>query len=98
MTSPWLDGIEKNNDVARCVTMRVEELASAAALKPSSTARSDANRNTAIATLMMVRSVLRLLRRALFRTRAMYFIEMAHDIATTVRGGSILISALRREA
>ena len=48
--------------------MRVDELASAPALKPSSTARSDANRNTAIATLKTVSSVRRLLRRALFRT------------------------------
>ena len=45
--------------------MRVDELASAPALKPSSTARSDANRNTAIATLSTVSAVRRLLRRAL---------------------------------
>ena len=73
IASPWLVGIEKNSDVARWVTMRVDELASVAALKPSSTARSDANRNTAMATLITVSSVRRLLRRALFRTRPMYF-------------------------
>src|SRR5438093_11608082 len=75
MVSPWLDGIEKNNDVARCVTMRVDELASVAALKPSSTARSDAKRNTAIATLITVNSVRRLLRFALFRMRLMNFMS-----------------------
>src|SRR5206468_11490239 len=85
MVSPWLVGIEKNNDVARCVTMRVEELASTAALKPSSTARNEANRNTAMATLITVRSVRRLLRRALLRTRPMYFIK-PHS-AETYHGG-----------
>ena len=73
IASAWLVGIEKISDVERIVTMRVDELASAPALKPSSTARSEANRNTAIATLMMVSSVRRLLRRALFRTRPMNF-------------------------
>jgi hypothetical protein len=44
-------------------------------LKPSITARSDANRNTAIATLITVSSVRRLLRRALFSTSPMNFIS-----------------------
>src|SRR5258705_4665350 len=61
------------SDVERIVTMRVEELASAPALKPSSTARSAAKRNTAIATLITVRNVRRLLRFALFRTRPRNF-------------------------
>src|SRR5258708_16703120 len=62
-------------DVERIVTMRVDEAASAPALKPSSTARRAANRNTAIATLITVSSVRRLLRFALLRTRPMNFID-----------------------
>src|SRR5947208_16916546 len=61
----WLVGIAKINEVDRIVTMRVEELPAVAALKPSSTARNAANRNTASATLTIVRTVRRLLRRAL---------------------------------
>ena len=61
------------SDVDRMVTIRVEELASAPALKPSSTARSEENRNTAIATLKTVRNVRRLLRRALFSISPMNF-------------------------
>ena len=60
--------MEKNSEVDRWVTMRVDELASTAAEKPSSTARRDANRKTAIATLSTVRMVRRLLRRALLIT------------------------------
>src|SRR5262245_16909522 len=75
IASTWLDGIGKIIDVDRMVTMRVDELAAATASKPSSTACSDANRNTAIATLSMVSAVRRLLRRALLRTRLMYFME-----------------------
>ena len=60
---------EKISDVERMVTMRVDELPAAPALKPSSTARSDANRKTATATLSTVSAVRRLLRRALFRIR-----------------------------
>ena len=55
------------SDVERIVTIRVDELPAAPALKPSSTARSEANRKTAIATLSTVSAVRRLLRRALFR-------------------------------
>src|SRR6266446_223658 len=65
IASTWLVGMLKIIDVERIVITRVDELASVAALKPSSTARSDANRKTAIATLSTVRTVRRLLRRAL---------------------------------
>src|SRR5689334_17222190 len=75
IASAWLVGIEKISDVDRIVMMRVDELAAAPALNPSSTARSDANRNTASATLTMVSAVRRLLRRALFRTSARYFMR-----------------------
>src|SRR5437588_13091865 len=64
-------------DVALIVTMRVDELASETAAKPSSTARSAAKRNTAIATLNIVSAVRRLLRRALIRTRPMNFIAIS---------------------
>src|SRR5256885_8878136 len=74
ITSPWLVGIEKNSDVERTVTMRVDELASVAAWKPSRTARRAAKRNTAIATLITVSAVRRLLRRALLKTRPTNFI------------------------
>src|SRR4029450_5478853 len=74
IVSAWLVGMEKMSDVDRRVTMRVEELASVAALNPSSTARSDAKRNTAIATLMIVKTVRRLLRRPDFRMRRPNFI------------------------
>jgi hypothetical protein len=57
------------------VTIRVDELASTAAEKPSSTARSDANRKTAIATLSTVRMVRRLLRRALLITSQRNFMR-----------------------
>src|SRR5438128_2705994 len=73
MVSAWLVGIEKINDVDLRVTMRVDELASVAALKPSRIARSEANRKIAMATLITVRTVRRLLRRALFRTRPRNF-------------------------
>src|SRR5205809_5445610 len=76
IASAWLVGIEKMSDVDRIVTIRVDELASAPALKPSSTARSEAKRNTAMATLITVNSVRRLLRFALFRTRLMNFIRV----------------------
>src|SRR5262245_4761584 len=69
----WLVGIVKISDVDRIVMMRVDELAAAPALKPSKTARKAANRNTAMATLITVRAVRRLLRRALFRTRPSNF-------------------------
>src|SRR5580704_136935 len=75
MVSPWLVGIEKISDVERMVTMRVDELAAAAALKPSRMARSDAKRNTAMATLNTVSAVRRLLRRALFRISPTNFIS-----------------------
>ena len=48
--------LAKINDVDRMVTIRVEELPSVAALKPSRTARSAANRKTASATLRIVPS------------------------------------------
>ena len=51
IASAWLVGIGKIIDVERIVTIRVDELACVAASKPSSTARSAAKRNTAIATL-----------------------------------------------
>src|SRR5437660_6728149 len=77
ITSPWLVGIEKNSDVERTVTMRVDELASVAAWKPSRTARRAAKRNTAIATLITVSAVRRLLRRALLKTRPTNFIGVS---------------------
>src|ERR1700726_4555605 len=63
------------------VTMRVDELASAAALKPSRMARRDAKRNTAMATLNTVSAVRRLLRRALFRISPRNFIESLSAIS-----------------
>src|SRR5262245_37496488 len=81
IASAWLVGIGKISDVDRIVTIRVDELASAPALKPSITARSEANRNTAIATLITVRSVRRLLRRALFSTSPMNFIANFFPLA-----------------
>src|SRR6266540_2331665 len=80
MASPWLVGIEKINDVERIVTMRVEELASAPALKPSSTARNEAKRNTAIATLITVRNVRRLLRFALLITSPRNFMLRSYPV------------------
>src|SRR5207253_6385068 len=77
IVSAWLVGIEKMSDVDRMVTMRVDELASVPALKPSRTARSAAKRNTAMATLMIVSAVRRLLRRALFKTRPRNFIGIS---------------------
>jgi len=67
MCSKWLYGIEKISDVERIVTVRVEELAAAAALNASSTEYSVANRNTAIDTLSSVSAVRRLLRVAVLR-------------------------------
>src|ERR1700720_1506503 len=75
MVSPWLVGIEKISDVERMVTMRVDELASAAPLKPSRMARKDAKRKTAMATLSTVSAVRRLLRRAFFRISPMNFMS-----------------------
>jgi hypothetical protein len=57
-------------DVERMVTTRVAELAADTASKPSNTARSAENRNTATATLIIVNAVRRYARLALFRTRA----------------------------
>src|SRR5262249_20799004 len=74
IVSAWLVGMLKIIDVERIVTSRVAELASATASKPSSTARSAANKNTAMATLNTVSAVRRLLRRALFRIRPANFI------------------------
>src|SRR5215471_5962562 len=62
-------------DVERMVTTRVAELAAATASKPSRIARNAPNRNTATATLIIVRAVRRLLRRALFITSPMNFIS-----------------------
>src|SRR6185503_18358515 len=77
IVSTWLEGIGKIIDVDRIVTTRVDELAAATASNPSSTACSDANRNTAIATLSVVKAVRRRLRRTLFRTRPMYFMTFS---------------------
>src|SRR5262245_53812756 len=74
IASLWLVGIEKIIDVERIVTSRVAELAADTASKPSRIARSDANRNTATATLIIVSAVRRLLRRALFVTSPRNFI------------------------
>src|ERR1041385_536735 len=68
-------GMLKIIDVDRIVTRRVEELAADTASKPSSTARSDENRNTASATLIIVSAVRRLLRRALLKIRPMNFMR-----------------------
>src|SRR5213593_619428 len=86
MTSAWLVGMLKIIDVERIVTTRVDELASATASKPSRTARSDANRKTAIATLRIVSAVRRLLRRALLRTSRANFIfySLAENVFTDV--------------
>src|SRR5882757_5719190 len=67
-------GMLKIIEVERIVTRRVEELAADTASKPSSTARSAENRNTASATLIIVNAVRRLLRRALLRMRPTNFI------------------------
>src|SRR5262245_11234677 len=75
MPLAWLVGIEKISEVERIVMIRVEELPSVAALKPSRRARSDANRKTASATLTIVSTVRRLLRRALFRIRGRNFMR-----------------------
>src|SRR5438093_11413046 len=101
MTSPWVVGIDKISDVERIVTPRVEELASAPALKPSSTARSEANRNTAMATLITVRNVRRLLRLALFSTSLRNFMlrsppAAALRRASPFRGAGRAAHALRR--
>src|SRR6187455_622865 len=73
--SPTLVGIEKIIDVERIVTMRVDELPAAPALKPSSTARRDANRKIAIATLITVSAVRRLLRVAFLMMRPRNFMS-----------------------
>src|SRR3989440_4979861 len=96
MTSAWLVGMLKIIDVERIVTTRVDELASATALKPSSTARSDANRKTAIATLRIVSAVRRLLRRALLRTSRANFIFSAP--LADVSPGSARVSFARLKA
>src|SRR5437773_6225191 len=74
IASAWLVGIVKMSDVDRIVTTRVDELASAAAWKPSRTARRAVNRKTAIATLITVSTVRRLLRRAPLKIRPRNFI------------------------
>src|SRR5215510_11005744 len=71
-------GIEKIIEVERIVTTRVAELAAETAENPSRTARSDEKRNTASATLNVVRIVRRLLRLALFRTRPTNFMASPH--------------------
>src|SRR5262245_53235256 len=78
MVSRWLIGIWNISDVERIVTTRVDEAASAPALKPSRTARSAANRKTAIATLITVSSVRRLLRLALFNMRPRNFTSTSY--------------------
>src|SRR5262245_2895637 len=78
MVSRWLIGIWNISDVERIVTTRVDEAASAPALKPSRTARSAANRKTAMATLITVSSVRRLLRLALFNTRPRNFTSTSY--------------------
>src|SRR5262252_8872465 len=88
MPVAWLVGIEKISDVERMVTMRVDELPSVAALKPSSTARSAANRNTASATLMIVSTVRRLLRRALLRMREKNFIPVVTWVDRSAPGSA----------
>ena len=77
MTSVCDIGMLKIIDVERIVTTRVAELAAATASKPSSTARSAENRNTASATLIIVSAVRRLLRRALLSTRPMNFMAFS---------------------
>src|SRR2546426_7681873 len=79
IASPWLVGIAKNSDVERTVTIRVDELASVAALKPSSTARNAEKRNTATATLITVSAVRRLLRRAPLKIKPMNFMSYLPD-------------------
>src|SRR5947207_5026416 len=79
MASVWLVGIEKKREVERTVTSRVDELASVAALKPSSTARNAEKRNTAIATLITVSAVRRLLRRAPLKIKPMNFMSYLPD-------------------
>src|SRR5438477_4978845 len=74
ITSVCEVGMLKIIDVDRIVTMRVAELAADTESKPSSTARSAENRNTATATLITVSSVRRLLRAALFSTSPKNFI------------------------
>src|SRR5579864_5106357 len=88
IVSAWLVGMLKIIDVDRSVMIRVDELALAAALKPSSTARRDAKRNTASATLTIVRTVRRLLRRALFRIRPRYFMPSPPRSASPFRGAA----------
>src|SRR4051812_3727372 len=77
IASPWLVGMLKIIEVERMVTMRVAELAADTASNPSRTARSDAKRNTATATLIIVSAVRRLLRRALFITSPTNFISFS---------------------
>src|SRR4051794_10488715 len=75
------DGMLKINEVERIVTNRVAELAAETASKPSRTARSAENRNTASATLIIVNAVRRLLRRALLRIRPANFIATSEPPA-----------------
>src|SRR3954447_20072661 len=79
--SAWDVGMLKIIDVERIVTRRVEELAADTASKPSSTARSAENRNTARATLIIVSAVRRLLRRALLNTRLRNFMMCSYPPA-----------------
>src|SRR6266481_5694590 len=77
------------------VTMRVDELASAAALKPSRMARRDAKRKTAMATLNTVSAVRRLLRRALFRISPMNFMSSALSFQLSAHLSHLGARALR---
>src|SRR3954466_9193358 len=80
IVSAYDDGMLKIIDVERIVTRRVEELAAETASKPSRTARSAENRNTASATLIIVSAVRRLLRRALLNTRLRNFMTVAPPV------------------
>src|SRR3954462_8854857 len=73
-------GMLKIIDVDRIVTRRVDELAAETASKPSRTARSAENRNTARATLIIVSAVRRLVRRALLNTRLRNFMTVAPPV------------------
>src|SRR4249920_2165724 len=92
------EGMLKIIEVERIVTRRVEELAADTASKPSSTARSAENRNTASATLIIVSAVRRLLRRALFNTRLRNFMTVAPPVrpACPFRGAAGAKRAPRR--
>src|SRR5258708_834832 len=66
MVSAYDAGMLKIIEVERIVTRRVAELAADTAAKPSSTARSAENRNTASAPLILVNAVRRLRRRGVW--------------------------------